>query len=304
MYPNIEELLINAGVAPDYQPQLSREGLIKKIGNYEGLLVRSKTQIDLEVLKEASKLQFIARAGAGIDIIDEDECASRNVVIFNAAEANRDAVGEHAIGMLLTLINRINIGDQQVREGTWEREGNRGIEIQGKTVGIVGYGNMGQAFAQRLSGFDCKILAYDKYRTGFGSKLTQEVSLTELFEKTDILSLHTPLTSVTQGMINIDFLNRFSKQIILVNTARGKVLILSDLITALDSGKVKAAALDVLENERIDQLNEAEQSAFNNLIKRENVLFSPHVAGWSFESYEKINIVLASKIKAYVNSLT
>lgn len=303
MYPDIGELLIEAGVMPDYQPDITRESIIKKIAAYEGLVVRSKTTVDNELLQAASKLKFIARAGAGLDLIDEGECALRGVQIFNAPEANRDAVGEQAVGMLLTLFNKINIGDRQIREGIWEREGNRGMEIIGKTVGIIGFGNMGQAFAQRLNGFKCEILAYDKYKTGFGSNLVKEVSLDELFEKADILSLHTPLTDETYGMVNLTFLNRFSKDITLVNTARGKVVVLHDLIDALNNGKVKSAALDVLENENIDRLTERELVDFNDLVKRENVLFTPHVAGWSFESYEKINKILAAKIKKYIESL-
>ena len=304
MYPNIGELLIDAGVTPDYQPDINRESVIKKIGAYEGLVVRSKTIVDRELLLAASKLQFIARAGAGLDQIDEDECASRGIQIFNAPEANCSAVGEHAVGMLLTLFNKINIGDRQIRQGIWEREDNRGFEIQGKTIGIIGFGNMGQAFAERLSGFECQILAYDKHRVGFGSILVNEVSLDEVFEKTDILSLHTPLTPETYGMINLAFIEKFSNDITLINTSRGKIVVLRDLIEALNIGKVKSAALDVLENENIDQLSKDEQVYFNDLIKRENVLLSPHVAGWTFESYEKINVILAAKIKKYINSLT
>ncbi|MEQ9426301.1 MAG: NAD(P)-dependent oxidoreductase [Cyclobacteriaceae bacterium] len=303
MYPGIDILLKEIGITPDYLPDITRSEIIDIIAQYEGLIVRSKIQVDVELLQKAAKLKFIARAGAGIDNIDEVECKKRGITILNAPEANRDAVGEQTIGMLLTLFNRINLADQQVRRGIWEREGNRGYEIQGKTVGIIGFGNMGKAFAKRLQGFDCTITAYDKYRTGFGDELVKEVTLSELFERTDILSLHVPLTHETNRMIDLQFLEKFNKNIVLLNAARGKVVVLNDLIKALDSGKVTAAALDVLENEKIDKLNEAEQQDFSNLIKRDNVLFTPHIAGWSFESYEKINHVLVKKIAHFVGEL-
>ena len=300
MFDNLNDLLSGIGIEPSYEPNITREELIGKIGNFQGLIVRSKTRIDREVLDPAKNLKFIARAGAGIDNIDEEVCAEKNITIFNAPEANRDTVGEQALGMLLSLYHNLNKGDLEVRKGIWEREGNRGIEIYGKTVGIIGFGNMGQAFARRLQGFNCKIIAYDKYKSVFGTSLVSEVDLETLFEESDILSLHVPLTSDTNRMVDGKFLNRFKKSITLINTARGKVVVLRDLIEAIHSGKVKAAALDVLENEKIDQLNEAERRDFSELIKLPNVLLTPHVAGWSFESYEKINDILVEKIGKFI----
>ncbi len=300
MHPNITKLLQEIGVDPVYKPDISRKEIIAEINVYQGLIVRSKTRIDQELLQNSNNLKFIARAGAGIDNIDRSTCEKKCIAIFNAPEANRDAVGEHAIGMLLSLFNKINSGDREVRKGIWDREGNRGMEIQGKTVGIIGYGNMGSAFAMRLKGFDCKIMAYDKYKTGYGDELVEEVDLITLSDQTDILSLHIPLTADTNRMIDLEFLRKFRKNITLINTARGKIVVLKDLLIALTEGKVIAAALDVLENENIKNFNPEDQAHFDELIKNPNVLLTPHVAGWSFESYEKINRILVQKISQFL----
>ncbi len=300
MFPNITQLLQEIGIDPVYKPDITREQIIAEIYDYEGLIVRSKTPIDSGLLEYAKKLHFIARAGAGIDNIDEAYCKERGITVFNAPEANCNAVGEHAVGMLLSLFNKINSGDREVRNGIWDREGNRGTEIQGRTVGIIGFGNMGSAFARRLRGFDCRVIAYDKYKTGFGDEFVQEVNATALYQQTDILSLHIPLTEETSRMVNINFLRKFRKGITLINTARGKIVVLRDLLTALGEGKVLNAALDVLENEKIKKLNPEEQSDFDQLIQKPNVLLTPHVGGWSFESYEKINGILVEKINEFL----
>lgn len=296
MFPNLVELLNEISVDADYQPDFTRSELIAGIKGYEGLIVRSKTKINREVLDQADSLKFIARAGAGIDNIDEDECARKGIIVLNAPEANRDAVGEHALGMLLSICHNIRQGDQQVRKGIWDREGNRGWEIYGKTIGIIGYGNMGSAFARRLAGFSCNIIAYDKYKTGFGTDQVKEVDLQTIFEESDVLSLHVPLREDTNRMVDFEFLNQFHRPIILINSARGKVVVLRDLLKAMNSSKVRAAALDVLENEKLDTLSDDETADFNDLISRDNVLLTPHVGGWSFESYEKINRILVRKI--------
>ena len=301
MFPGLNDLLGEAGVEPAYEPKITREELISRVGGFQGLIVRSKTRIDKEVLSQAVQLKFIARAGAGIDNIDEEECAKRGITIFNAPEANRDIVGEQAVGMLLSLFNHLNKADREVRNSIWDREGNRGTEVYGKTVGVIGFGNMGQAFARRLSGFNCHIIAYDKYKSGFGTDQVEEVDLQSIFDQSDILSLHVPLTDDTNRMIDGNFLGQFRKPITLINTARGKVLVLRDLISMLRSGKVKAAALDVLENEKINQLSEEEQKDFNELATLPNVLLTPHIAGWSFESYEKMNQIIANKIGKFVS---
>ena len=303
MYPDIGQLLQSKGISYEYQPDISRDEIISVIHQYDGLIVRSKTRVDKEILDPAKNLKFIARAGAGIDNIDQAICVQKNIQIFNAPEANRDAVGEHGVGMLLALFNKLNTADLEVRKGLWLREQNRGTEIQGKTVGIIGYGNMGSAFAKRLRGFDCRVIAYDKFKKNYGDDIAEEVGLETLFAETDILSLHVPLTDETNRMVDKQFLASFKKPIILINMARGKVVVLRDLIAELEGGSIKGAALDVLENEKINELTKEQQSDFDHLIKMPNVLLTPHVAGWSFESYQKINKILVDKIAAFVHQL-
>lgn len=299
MHESIVPLLAEIGFEATYAPGITREEILAQIGDYEGVLVRSKTTIDKEFVDHAQKLKFIGRAGAGLDKIDVEYVESKGIEILNAPEGNRDALAEHAVGMLLNLLNKINAADQEVRKWIWDREGNRGVELSDKTVGIIGYGYMGQAFVQRLRAFDCRILVYDKFKKGFGTKTVEEANLDKIFQKADILSLHVPLTPETKGWINKDFIQNFRKDIYVLNTARGEILPLSDLLELLDSGKVLGAALDVLEKEKFDQLSQEERARFENLFKRKNVLLSPHVAGWTFASYKRINEVLVSKIATH-----
>lgn len=299
MHESIVPLLAEIGIEATYAPGISRDEILKTIGDYEGILVRSKTTIDQEFVDHAGKLEFIGRAGAGLDKIDVDYVENRNIEILNAPEGNRDALAEHAVGMLLSLLNKINTSDNEVRNWIWDREGNRGVELSDKTVGIIGYGYMGQAFVQRLRAFDCRVLVYDKFKKGFGTKKVEEVSLEKIFNKADTLSLHVPLTSETRGWVNKDFIGQFRKDIHLLNTARGEIVPLKDLLELMDSGKVLGAALDVLEKEKFDQLSEEEKDRFENLFSRKNVVLSPHVAGWTFASYKRINEVLVSKIAQY-----
>ncbi len=297
MHPSIIPGLETLGCEVDYQPDIKRAEILETIGSFDGIIIRSKTELDKELLGRAPLLKFIARAGAGIEKIDEEICDIRGIRILNAPEGNRDALGEHALGMLLALLNKMLTADQEIRQGIWDRDRNRGIEIKGKTVGIIGYGNMGSAFAKRLSSFDCRVLAYDKYKKDFSDELVKECGMTEIFSETDILSLHVPLTKETKGFYNKNFFNRFEKSIYLVNTARGPVLPLEDLLALMDEGKILGAALDVLENEKINRLTELEKQNFRNLISRKNVIITPHVGGWTIESYRKINEVLIGKIK-------
>ena len=299
MHESIVPLLASIGIEATYSPGISREEILKTIGEFEGVLVRSKTNIDREFIDHAQKLEFIGRAGAGLDKIDVEYVEAKNIEILNAPEGNRDALAEHAVGILLSLLNKLNTADQEVRNWIWDREGNRGVELSDKIVGIIGYGYMGQALVQRLRAFDCRILVYDKYKKGFGTKMVEEASLEKLFQKADILSLHVPLTSETKGWINKAFFENFRKDIFLLNTARGEIVPLKDLLELLDSGKILGAALDVLEKEKFDQLTEEEKSRFENLFKRKNVVLSPHVAGWTFASYKRINEVLVSKIATH-----
>lgn len=297
MHLSILGLLEKEGFQVTYSPDITRAQLLEQIGNYEGLIIRSKTPMDRELLEKATRLQFIGRAGAGLDQLDLAYLKERGVQLFHAAKGNRDAVAEHALGGILTLFNHLPQADQQVRKGIWDREGNRGEELMGKTVGIFGFGNMGKAFSKRLKGFDVRVLAYDKYKKGFGSKRVEEVSWEAVKKEADLLSIHVPLTEETRDFFTIEELRTFSKPFWLVNTARGEVIRLETLNQALDEGILKGVVLDVLENEKFQRFTPAQQEQFARLAQRENVLFSPHVAGWTAESYVKINLVLLKQIK-------
>ena len=220
----------------------------------------------------------------------------KGIKCINSPEGNRDAVGEHCLGLLLAVFNKICIADMQVRKGLWLREENRGLEIKGKTIGIIGYGNMGRSFAQRLSGFDCKVIAYDKYKTNYSDDFAQECSLEEIFSQSDVLSFHTPLTEETKYMFNKDFIQNFKKPFYLLNTSRGKVVKIKDLIEALNEGKILGAGLDVLEFEAFSNELENAPTELQDLFLRNNVVLTPHVAGWSVESNYKLSYYLAEKI--------
>ena len=292
----LEEKLLEAGFEIDFQPTISREELLDVIANYQALIVRSKLLIDKEVIDRAENLKVIGRIGAGMDAIDVDYAEKKGIACINSPEGNRDAVGEHCLGLLLSLFNKICISDMQVRKGLWLREDNRGLEIKGKTIGIIGYGNMGRSFAQRLSGFDCRVIAYDKYKTNFSDEYAKEESRSTLFAESDILSLHTPLTEETRFMINKDFIQQFKKPFYLLNTSRGKVVNTKDLIEALNEGKVLGAGLDVLEYEAFSNELQNTPSELQDLFSRNNVVLTPHVAGWTVESNYKLSYFLAKKI--------
>jgi D-3-phosphoglycerate dehydrogenase / 2-oxoglutarate reductase len=297
MHSSLFNMLKEIGWQYDYLPDISRTEIKEKLAGYTGLIVRSKTQIDQDLLGENPTLKFIGRAGAGIDNLDLPFIQRKGISVFHAAEGNRDAVGEFTVGLLLSLMRNIPRADHEVKTGVWEREGNRGVEIMGKTIGIIGYGNMGKAFAKRLAGFGCKILAYDKYKTGFTDDYCYEADMENIYRQADILSLHIPLTDETRMMVNHTYLQRFKKNIILLNTARGEIVPLSDLADAIKTGKVRGAALDVLENEKINKFTVSQQQSFNYLASNTNVIFTPHIAGWTFESHEKINVALVNKVK-------
>mgnify|MGYP001411249004 CR=1 FL=1 len=291
--------LINAGFEIVHKPDYSREDILKDIENYEAIVVRSKIEIDKEVIDKAKKLRCIARVGAGMDAIDIEYAESKGIACLNSPEGNRDAVGEHAVGMLLCLFNKIVIADHQVRQGLWKREENRGLEIKGKTIGIIGYGNMGNAFAQRLSGFNCKVIAYDKYKEHYSNDYASQVSLETLYKETDILSLHVPLNDETRFMINYSFLSKFKKPIYIINTSRGKVVKTKDLVSKMKEGVVLGAALDVLEYEQFSSelcSNQEIPEDLTQLLQMPNTVFSPHVAGWTIESYYKLAYYLSQKI--------
>ena len=296
MHPGIEPMLIERGFEVDLVPSISKEEVFEIIPKYHGLVVRSKMTIGKELIDKAVNLEFIARAGAGVDQIGRGTLIQRNITLLNAPEGNRDALGEHAVGMLLCMLNNIHLAHNQILEGNWAREANRGYEIMGKTIGLIGFGNMGQSFAKKLQGFTSRIIAYDKYKADLKTSLAQMVDISAILQESDILSIHVPLTSETKGMVNYEFLSTFSKPIFLINTSRGEVLPLKDLLRAINEGKVRGAALDVLENEKLDELTNDESQTLTALQKTGKVLFTPHVGGWTFESYEKINLVLVDKI--------
>lgn len=285
----------------DYQS--SKEEIEQFISEYEGIVIRSRFKIDQHFIDKATNLKFIARVGAGLENIDCDYATSKGIHLIAAPEGNRTAVGEHALGMLLCLMNKLNLVDQEVRKGIWLREENRGFEIEGKTVGIIGYGNMGNAFAKRLQGFDCEVLCYD-IKPNVGNTYAQQVSLAELQSKVDILSLHTPQTPETLHLINKDLINSFAKPFWFINTARGKSVDTADLVEALQSGKILGAGLDVLEYEKSSfetMFTENElPKPMQYLIKAPNVLLSPHIAGWTYESKEKLAKTILNKLKRVV----
>jgi D-3-phosphoglycerate dehydrogenase len=271
------------------------------IHQYHGIVVRSRFPINKPFLEKATQLEFIARSGAGMENIDINYCNSNHIQLFNAPEGNRNAVAEQALGMLLALFNNLIKGDNEVRQGIWDREGNRGIELDGKTIGIIGYGNNGSAFAKKLRGFDVKILAYDKYKSNFGNEFVKEANMDTIFDQADVLSFHIPQTDETKFMVNEDYLNRFRKNIYLINLARGKIVKTKALLEALNSTKVLGACLDVLEFEKTsfeNMFNDSKNipNEFKELIESNKVILSPHVGGWTKESYYKLSKVLADKI--------
>lgn len=296
MHKSIISMLEKKGHKVKYLPKITRDEIIDQVSEYEGLIIRSKTPMDRPLLERATKLKFIARAGAGLDQIDLDYLVHRGIKLFHAAKGNRDAVAEHALSMLLALFNHIKKSDAEVRKGIWDREGNRGHELMGKSVGIMGFGNMGKSFAKRLRGFDVDIYAYDKYKLNFGTDYVKEVIWEKLKAEAEVLSIHVPLTAETRNFFTIDELESFANPFWLINTARGEVITFKTLNEALDRGILLGAVLDVLENEKFQKFTEDQKSEFEKLAARDNVLFSPHVAGWTFESYKKINKVLVKKI--------
>jgi D-3-phosphoglycerate dehydrogenase len=292
--------LKESGLKIDYLPDHSYDDLQDIIHEYVGVITRSRIKIDRALLEKAGSLKFIGRVGAGMESIDVDFARSKGITCLNSPEGSRDALGEHTVGMLLNLANNINRADSQVRKGIWNREANRGSEIKGKTVGIIGYGNMGGAFARKLSGFEARVIAYDKYRIDYSDAYVTEVDMQTIFRETDILSFHVPLTEETHYLFNRDYLERFSKPIILINTARGPVVNTADLVRGLESGKVTGAALDVIEYEKFsfDDLEmERLPDPLRYLVSSDRVVFTPHVAGWTVESQVKLSEVLLDKIK-------
>ena len=289
------------GYTCNYEPTITPAEALQIIGIYEGLVIRSKFLLNREYLDAATNLKFICRAGAGMDNIDEPYAAEKNITLINAPEGNMDAVGEHAVGLLLSLMNNFNVADAQIRAGSWQREANRGYELKGRTVGIIGYGFMGHSFARKLSGFGVDVIAYDKYKTGFSDKYAREVSMEEIVKHSDVLSLHIPLTAETDGLVTDEYLYHFKKPIFLINTSRGKTVKVKAVLNAIKQGKILGAGLDVLETEKFPTLGE--QDWYPELNQSTKVILTPHVAGWTFESYRKISEVMAEKLQALLSSI-
>ncbi len=303
-HPVMIETLRRNGFTCEEDYASTREEVQQKLSAYQAVIIRSRFKIDRTFLDAGTNLKCIGRAGAGMENIDVAYAESKGIRCVHAPEGNRDAVGEQAVGMLLALMNNVCRADREVRTGKWFREANRGYELQGKTVGVIGYGNMGSAFVQRLRGFDVRVLVYDKYRSGFALRQAQGALVTEstpeeIFREADVLSLHVPLTEDTHHLVDAMFLSRFSKPVWLINTSRGKVVDTAALVHALESGKVRGACLDVLEYESVS-FEALDASAlpepFQYLIRSDKVILTPHVAGWTFESHEKIGKILAEKI--------
>ncbi|MDD3740227.1 MAG: NAD(P)-dependent oxidoreductase [Bacteroidales bacterium] len=280
---------------------LSRTEILEIIGDYCGIIIRSRINVDKELIDKALNLRFIARVGAGMESIDIEYCKRKGIECLNSPEGNRDAVGEHSIGMLLNLLNNLNKADRQVKSGIWKREENRGQELNAKTVAIIGYGNMGSSFAKKLSGFGCKVISYDKYKSNYSDGFTIESDMDSIFNESDILSFHVPLTEETYYLFDKKFVDRFKKPIILINTSRGQVVKTSALVQALKSRKVIAAALDVIEYEETSFEKTSIVTNipdFKYLVSCDNVILSPHIAGWTVESKIKLAEVLVTKILA------
>jgi D-3-phosphoglycerate dehydrogenase len=279
----------------------SKAEIEAKIHNYQGIVIRSRFKIDKTFLDKATNLKFIARVGAGLESIDCDYAQSKNIALIAAPEGNRNAVAEHSLGMILSLFNNLNQADAEIRAGHWNRESNRGHELDGKTVGIIGYGNMGKAFAKKLRGFEVEVLCYD-IQENVGDDNVRQVSFAEFQEKVDVLSLHIPWTPETDKMVDAAFINGFAKPIWIINTSRGKNIVTADLVAALQSGKVLGAGLDVLEYEKLSFETLFQEAttpeAFQYLLNAKNVILTPHIAGWTLESHERLAQVIVDKIKS------
>jgi len=295
------EQLATAGFQNDFDFKSSKQEIEQKIHEYQGIVIRSRFKIDKNFIDKATNLQFIARVGAGLESIDCNYANQNGIQLIAAPEGNANAVGEHALGMLLSLFNNLNKANTEVKKGFWNREQNRGHEIEGKTIGIIGYGTMGKSFAKKLKGFDAKVICYD-ILPNVGDENAEQVALQTFQNQVDVVSLHTPWTPETDKMINASFLSNFKKPIWFLNTARGNSVVTADLVVALKSGVVLGAGLDVLEYEKLsfETLFEGELNAdFQYLINSENVLLTPHIAGWTFESHRKLAQTIVDKIKSF-----
>ena len=295
-HPILTETLQEKGYHLLYAPDITYEELYDMAEQATGLVVTTRIKIDKPLLDKATGLEWIGRLGSGLELIDLDYAASKNILCLSSPEGNRNAVAEHALGMLLNLTNHISKSQQEVRKGQWIREENRGMELSGKTIGIIGYGNTGAAFTKLLLAFDVTVLAYDKYKYGFGDKYIKEANLEQIGRYADVISFHLPLTDETRHMADEHFFSLLERQPYIINTSRGKVIKTAALVEAIRQKQVKGAALDVLENENLQKMSETEKQEFDFLTNREDVLITPHIAGYSHEAFYKMSVVLLEKL--------
>lgn len=284
------------GYEVSYQPSITYDEVVAAIPGFMGMIVTTRIKVDKALIDRAGLLQWIGRLGSGMELIDVPYAESKGIHCASSPEGNCDAVGEQALGMLLSLVNNIQKSNLELREGIWERDGNRGFELNGRTVGIIGYGNTGGAFARKLRGFDVEILAYDKYKTGFSDKYVQEATMDQLFEKADVVSVHLPLTAETHHLANAVFFQSFRKPVWFINAARGKLVNTDDVVSALEAGTIRGACLDVLENEKLSTYSPAEKERFQKLLHMPNVIITPHIAGYSHEASVKMARIVLEKL--------
>lgn len=304
LHSYLADWLHSQGYQVDVQPDITNEGLAEVIDNYHGLALSTKIKVTPTLIDKATQLEFIARAGSGMENIDVAYAKSKGIHVVNSPEGNANAVAEHALGLLLSVLNNIARADRDIRAGVWQREENRGFELMGRTVGIIGYGHTGSAFARKLRGMGVYVLAHDKYIAGFGDENVEEVSMEQIQLECDVISFHLPLNPETMHYCNAAFLAKCRPGIWLINTSRGKIVNTSDLIEALDSGKVRGAGLDVFENEQFYTLAGKDKEQMEELCRRQNIVLTPHVAGWTVESYLKLSKILAEKLGALGLSAT
>lgn len=298
LHPYLADWLADKGFQVDIQESITNEELFSIIENYEGLVLSTKINVTPTLIDKAKNLEFIARAGSGMENIDIAYAKNKGIHVVNSPEGNANAVAEHAVGMTLALLNNIVKSDAEIRNGIWQREPNRGEEIAGKTIGIIGYGHTGSRFAAKWSAFGVTILAHDKYKKGFGTDAIIEASLEEIQAKADIVSFHLPLNPETQFFCNSTFIAKMQHPFWLINTSRGKIVKTANLIEGLDQGKILGAALDVFENEKFYQLEGADLDQMQNLTRRHNIILTPHVAGWTHTSHLNLSKILAEKLDA------
>lgn len=304
-HPVLTEGLTKLGFTCDYRPDITLQETRRVIPGYEGLIINSKILVDRAFLDAAAKLAFVGRLGSGMEIVDRAYAAERGVAVLSSPEGNRNAVAEHALGMLLALANNLLRADREVRRNTWQREANRGWELSGKTIGIVGFGHTGSQFARKLSGMEMTVLAFDKYKhAGYAAEMpwVRETTLDDIQKRSDIISLHLPLTAETMHLVDDQFIDKCLRGFVLINTARGACVKTGDVVAALEDGRIGGACLDVFENEKPTTFSDAEKALYERLLQRENVVLSPHIAGWTQESKRRLATVLLGKITAVVNA--